>query len=265
MKVTGRFVLCAAALLPGIALRAQAASVLEPKVERRACASRGSSATAYDRQIVWHDKEHKRVMFVPEKLLNTHRLEDLPLEEEERNRIKRALDMPRLLEEREKQFGRKLTPCGQIYAPSPAGSSPDAMPLRDRVRSSDLAMIGHVEAVIPGWSVWESRVQGMVYFRVDEVLRDTAHQVSIGDVLTISQTGGSILVRGAKLCTESLPGFYAAKKGDRFLALGILYDHADPRSLEGAYVFHIDDGKILPQPYSNVTPFEAIPLDELLP
>ena len=178
-----------------------------------ACAS---AAEPYDQQIIWMDaKERTDAMFVPERLLNEHALEDLPLSENDRSSLKSRLETAaRGNPEREelyKQLGRTFSPCPPD---SIADRSPKAFSLKDHLKTQDLAFVATVEDVVPGWSFWIRQPVNMIYVKPDLLLN---RKLQVGDrVLAYPEPWASIVVNDVQICSRTPPeGFYRARKETR--------------------------------------------------
>jgi hypothetical protein len=226
-----------------------------------ACAS---AAEPYDQQIIWMDaKEHTAAMFIPERLLNEHALEDLPLVENDRSSLKSSLETAaRGTPEREelyKQLGRPFLPCPPA---SRDDRSSAALALSGYLKTKDLAFVAAIEDVVPGWSFWAGQPVNMVYVRPVLILHGKLPRE--GRVLIYPERWASIKVNDVKVCYRTPPeGFYRARKGDEILVSGIL-NPLNSRVLGSVSEFPISRGKILPQPYSMVQDFVPVAIDDLI-
>ncbi len=225
-----------------------------------ACAS---AAEPYDRQMIWMEaKEHNSAMFVPERLLNEHTLENLPLTDAERSWLQSHLDRAaRGNPERERDYKR----IGRTYMPCPPASVDDrslkALSLLDYLKTTDLAFVATIEDVVPGWSFWIGQPVNMVYVKPVLVLH--GRQKTDDRVLIYAERWASITVNGAQVCSSTPPeGFYRARKGDEVLVGAFLYP-PNPQILDGVNVFPTREGKIIPQPYSMVQDFTPVAVDDI--
>ena len=179
-----------------------------------ACAS---AAEPYDEQIIWMDaKERAAAMFVPERLLNEHALEDLPLVENDRSSLKSRLETAARGnpegEELYKQLGRTFLPCPPA---SRDDRSSGALALSGYLKIKDLAFVAAVEDVVPGWSFWAGQPVNMVYVKPVLILHG---KLPTDDrVLIYPERWASITVNGVQVCYRTPPEeFYRARKGMRY-------------------------------------------------
>lgn len=104
--------------------------------------------------------------------------------------------LPRSAERSKKPLGceGRLTPK---YRP---GGSPTARALADVLAEAPLLVVGRVLEEVPGWFTSNLTPSTVVYFEVEEVLKDTYRRTQVGDTLGWLRYGADFQVVDVQLC-----------------------------------------------------------------
>ncbi|MGD2115623.1 MAG: hypothetical protein PVG07_11250 [Acidobacteriota bacterium] len=203
----------------------------------------------YSERIVWFHDNPAEAVFLPQRALDETALEDLPVSEHARDRIRYALRFP---EDRRRNAFRNE--C--LYEPDLGGPVRDEarMTVEELIASRSLAFVGTVVDTVPGWSAWQGRPVTMVYVRIEEILRndddggdgsDGDGFLRVGHTVAYSRSHATIDLDGVEACSKlpdevELPGV-----GERVLVTGSRFEQ-HPLFLVGHYVFPVRDGLIQP-------------------
>lgn len=219
----------------------------------------------YSEQILWGGEEvAAEALFVPLDVLRDTDIEDLPVAEHERDELRRRLYEWEDFSSRIHQL-KGFTPNRCTPGPStvPPGSLPEASTLAEQILFRDLALLGEVVAVVPGWRTGLGRVGRLVYFSVVDILQDRKKEVVAGQVFGFFQVGGTLNVdEGSVLCTpepEDVPQF---AEGDRVLVVGNLHP-GDERLVYSYLEAAVDDGIVEIPSSGLLTEAGTKPLAEL--
>ena len=208
-----------------------------------------------DEGILWNDANHQEALFIPEALLNTAPLSELPLRDADRRALETTLksDSPAPM-----MIGGRMTPdCALTDEHSGIGEpSPEAVHLSEFLRSSRVLFVGRVVNVFLGWNAPYRHVSSMVEVRVEEVLHAYRGWPRVGSLVFYEQRHGEFYVGDHRLCDLTVSGrdSFRAVRGQRILVTGIDHD-LNPKLVLGAIAWPVSSrGDVVPQPYRAVLP-----------
>jgi hypothetical protein len=200
--------------------------------------------------VVWAEGESVAV-FLPEIILNSRPLSDLPLSTEDRKDLEELLAR----QNPEPTPKRHDDPCFTFDSHSGMGQArEDAESLTSYVRTSDVAFTGRITAARPGWNAAYSRVVTMVDVEIDEVLRSKEGWPVPRSHVLYEQATRDIHIQGHLICQHPASGLetFRAVPGQRVLVAGRgrIYD---PPVVYGGVAWEVtESGDVLPQPYTFV-------------
>jgi hypothetical protein len=119
-------------------------------------------------------------------------------------------------------------------------------------------LTGRVTAVVPGWSSWTLQPATLVWIERDGILHD--RDATLGDDARFAfiVPEAELHIGEARLCSRA-PGLVVPRVGDR-----VLVDAAarvgDRRLLDVTHYYIFSGDDILPQPFEDVIPFDAVSL-----
>lgn len=200
------------------------------------------------------------VGFVPERAFGPKGELDLPVSSEGREELSRRLAQEKKL----RQKGENPS-CQRLYFGTGVllgeGSS-----LADLVRGNEIAVLGELTDLTPGWDTRANRVSSLVHVRVQEVLKDVSGRTRPASMVTYERPGGTLQIGEISLCAvqmgvDNLP-FQAPKVGDMVLLVGF-NDLINPSHIitNALLVFPIDRGRVLAG--RNGRPASEMRLDDL--
>lgn len=258
---------CSFMLIPG---DSQAGGPIEPPPEIPEHPRPGQSLSPgfvtpeppFEERIIWDEERRSQADFIPQALLDRYPLEELPLSDKQRERLISAIRM---------QDTTQGAPPGQWWKPMPrcssiqhgGGSAPNskAVSYADLILEHDTAVIAEIVNIVTGWNTAWDRVARVVYFRVEDRLRDPQKALRDGQILTATLVGGEIWVNGVHLCTSESKDFRSKEIGDRWLLLGNLGQEL--KSHEVRLLLPVADGYVLPQPIGRLKDREPLKLEVL--
>lgn len=213
--------------------------------------------------ILWNDAKHQDALFIPESLLNTVPLNELPLRDADRRALETTLktDSPAPM-----MVGGRMTPdCALTDEHSGIGEpSPEAVHLPEFLKSSRVLFVGRVVKVFLGWNAPYRHVSSMVEVRVEQVLHAYKDWPRVDSLVFYEQRHGEFYVGDHRLCDLTVSGrdSFRAVRGQRVLVTGIDHD-LNPKLVLGAIAWPVSSrGDVVPQPYRAVLP-ELVSLSSL--
>lgn len=237
-------------------------------------ANAGVDREKLEQMIIWQDdaSDH-RALFIPESVLESTRVEDLPISESSYKTFPVPRNHPaknqRELQSVPGSWCRETSLDAPNYARASAPRS-DAVDVLGRV-ASDYAILGHVVAATKGWHEQLAVPVRMSYVLVDEILHSRLGReasVHVGDVLATVSFGGyvDIYVEDVLICRGIGPEFYVPEPGDQVLLIG----GAATQQVESGVVyfewpltFQVISGEVQPQPYPQILDRDPVPLDRI--
>ena len=112
------------------------------------------------------------------------------------------------------------------------------------IHSQPTVIVGIVEAEIASWNFFSS-VRTLVFFRIEEVLKDTSDSLAVGDLVTILLPWGDLELGPYSLCTYEPEGTLDFKLGDVFIVTGNMDEWNDFHiETNDAFYFKLVDGVV---------------------
>jgi hypothetical protein len=159
--------------------------------------------------------------------------------------------------------GCALPTYGSIEGPPP-GSPASRQTLIERALSvKDVAFLGEVVELVPGWIVPSGYAGTLVRVRVQEVFSDPQQTLQVGQATAYVQSAGSMRIGDHVTCTKD-SRFVSAVVGDRLLVTGS-YSPGNDQYLDsnGQIAFHVRDGLVLHPPTEPMGSGDGIALSEV--
>lgn len=208
-------------------------------------------------RVLWGDAEHQVPMFIPQRLLETTPLDELPIDYVRRDFLESEVE-----KFQDERWGYR---CNSSDDESEQGADEVTFTFEEQLRRFPEVVVGQIEYVVPGWSVHHMRVAEAAYVRVEEILRDEGARLaqSGGMVLGVLFIGGKTVVGNTTLCEERRKGLYQPVTGDRIVVAGELLAE-EPPFLHASLRFPVVKGDVLAQPYSALRADQrSRPVDQL--
>lgn len=215
--------------------------------------------------IVWANDEHTLAVFIPANVMESTPLDELPLTQAQLKSLNLYLDLYRNPPSNlEWLWPRGIPECmPDGYPPASTAPAPDARSLEMEVLRGEVALIGEVIAVVPGWYALLSHPESLAYIQTSRFLKnpgcETAHQT-----VAVLSSGARLEVAGVPVC--SVPAsdlFYQPQPGDQVLITGFPW-HSDSTLIAPHKIFRIEHARILPQPYTSISTRSELPVDGLI-
>lgn len=213
-------------------------------------------------RLIWGDNEPERAIFVPEEVLASRPLEDIPMGTYLRDDLLSTLNYRRN-PLRHLITGKPLgVDCRRSSEPAAPGSSPRAEELLDAILGRDAAVLATVDYVVPGWGHTYAGPETAVYGTVIEALHDTVGTFRPRAEVSFLRSGADIRVQGVQLCSEPAKGEHEARPHDRLLIIGYA-SKTNPGLLYTNTVFPVEQGTLTAQPLAHIKGRMGWTLDEL--
>ncbi len=185
-------------------------------------------------------------LFVPQGVLDTTPLEELPISNFELERIREMIQ------------SAKKDSRGSRPSVSWRGRH-ERWPLSEKVRKSvdqliaadSLAFIGTVEDTVPGWSNWSFKPETAIYLRVDEILRNEDDFLQLGKVVAMTDSQATINLYGVEASMTHPEDFWVPLSGDQLLFTGFRYEEGSERHpffLNTRQIFLVHGDEVVPEP-----------------
>lgn len=221
-----------------------------------------------EQTILWQDAKHSQALFIPEPLLRSSELSELPISELSLLTLNTLVDLrrnPPSYYPGNPRFGPD-DGCRTSHEPLPEEPVDGAKALLETLRETPVVFTGHVLDIHIGWDAWGNAVGSIAWIQIDHVLRDTGSDLM--DQLRIAillESGGQLTIGDTEICTVKVDtGLHSPSVGDHVLIAGAAGVFADPRFIATYLRFPIRDGKLQPQPYPNVKERDAVDLDSVV-
>jgi hypothetical protein len=199
------------------------------------------------REILWADKGHHTPVFIPERVLETKSLDELPLDSIGRH----------FLQEQVRRFAVHGYGCDNpAEARQEQGSSEKTYSFEDLISQYPSAVVGSVIGVEPGWSNVHRHAAEAAYVQVDQVLfeRHKGRAPLAGSVVGAIYPGGATTVGDTPICQNRNEGYYQPRTGDVVLIVGGIRPGGDPRHFIENMTFPLtQEGAIVSQPYMDLS------------
>ncbi len=116
------------------------------------------------------------------------------------------------------------------------------------IRSQPTVIVGNVEAEVASWNFFSS-VRTLVFFRVEEILKNESASLSLGDLVTILLPWGELEIGPYSLCSYQPEGAFEIELGDEFIVTGNV-DQWNEAHIEtnDAFYFKLVDGVVTHSP-----------------
>jgi hypothetical protein len=211
-------------------------------------------------RIIWKDRAKHVAAFVPEDLLQRGDLARLPLDTPSRRTLSYQLThYAATAAEYRGLAGTDLPIC---LAAVPYRFDVASPSLVERLGEGDLYAIAYVRALVPGWSLRESRVAVAVYLEIERVLYLGAGPVRVGDTLVHLLPGGRLQIGGVPLCVTEPPIADSLHLRQEVLLVGERQER-NPWLLSAARLFPLVDGAVV-FGEDETESAESAPLDAVL-
>ena len=207
--------------------------------------ARRASTCNWCERIIWADAAHSKPRFIPEEVLRTSKIANLPLTGSQKDELRSEVE--------EFATGKWKNLCKRpLWEETGQGVDPKSMTMVEATKAEPAAFIGRIVAVKPGWGPYGG-VAEAGYLQVEEVLvnRDEKVTPKVGDIVAILFPGGVVTISGTRICQDRAEGFYSPFVGDRVLVIGHLSRH-DGVLFREVFRFPVVDGEVLAQPYRNL-------------
>lgn len=196
----------------------------------------------YSDQVVWNSHAPTRALFLPQSVLDTTPLKELPLLPRYIQSVEGSVN----LSEADRRRSRP-DPCSVAYEDPVVLRTIDSPPtIPEWIASQYLAFLGTVIDTVPGLGTWgKPRPVTLVYVQVEEILRDGDDSLQLSQVLAYFQEDARIELNGKKHCSKLPRGADLAEVGERVLFTGARYGGHE-FFLSAGYVFPVREEKVLP-------------------
>ncbi len=212
--------------------------------------AQGQEPGPYSDQIIWSPTDPTNALFVPQEVLDTTPLDELPMDTFDVDRMRQTIEFA------------KRDSRGSRPSVSWRGKH-ERWPLSEKARRSvdqliaadSLAFIGTVEDTVPGWSNWSFKPETAIYLRVDEILRNEDDFLELGKVVAMTDSQATINLYGVEASGTHPEDFWVPRTGDQILFTGFRYEKGSVRGpvrhpffLNTRYIFLVHGDKALPEP-----------------
>lgn len=208
----------------------------------------GHEPPGWSRQLIRLSEQSKSVIFLPENLLQSVPLEDLPIRAEDRSLLRSVV--------RDTSSGRRPRCAPSRWSGRPGTVEP-FRDLPEMIANSESSFVGTIQSVESGWSPWLAHVAQLADVRIESVVHNIGSgQLQPGAEVWILFRGGQIRFQDVEICEDPPTGFYRPEVGNTILSTG--WPGWDPRFFNATATFKVEDGMVVPEPFSNLDP-HAIP------
>jgi hypothetical protein len=220
---------------------------------RESCSERAEQPAEVEflNRILWLDAERKSPWFIPEDILKNG-LETLPFTSEQKATLNARIDWWG------QPTARPISPSGHVIectgsdeqiVPHPL---PDSTDLAGMIKDRSVVFVGTVARSETGWDLWRDEVAQRFDLRFETRIRiATPLRLPAGEVSFVL-IGGSMTLRGRRVCALPNPVFFVPKPGDRLLVLGVP-GPSGGQAIEAHAYFRLDQfGMVIPQPYPGL-------------
>lgn len=210
-------------------------------------------------QILWANAAHTVSAFIPQEILETTPIDELPLSD----------NIKSILRDQVESFStRNYAACSPPAQDSlPQGAADTTYTFDEFISHLGAAFVGKIVHLEPGLSSVSLNAAEAAYIRVEEVLfeRNSGRAPQEGAIVAAVFHGGRTVLGATPICRDWHDAYYRPVVGDRVLMAGGMSPDGDPLYFAGSTAFPLSsEGVVLSQPYMNLDAEERwISLGEL--
>ncbi len=222
--------------------------------------AQGQEPGPYSDQIIWSPRNQTVALFVPQEVLDTTPLEELPVDELALERMRGAIDVA----ERKPGESRRSV-CWHAKHERWPLSENGRKSIEELIEAESLAFVGTVEDTVPGWSNWVFKPVTALYLRVDEILKNQDNFLQLGQVVAQTELQATINLYGVEACSTYPDDFWEPHRGDHLLFSGLRYEEGSARHpyFVNGLIFLVRGEQIVPQPMDGLRNTRPRSLDSI--
>lgn len=203
-------------------------------------------------RILWSGREKSEPVFLPEALLMSEDVDDLPVDRFAKDVLRREL---RKFND-ERWRGRCNFAEDRLAV---QGSDDRTISLGDYLERMPSVVLGTILRVEAGWDFRLSHVAEVAYVRIDEVLAERSESAApaTGSIVGVLFPGGRVFVSGIELCKDRRSGLYQPSRGQTIL-IGGKVSIDDSVHLRSQIVLPVIGNQVLAQPLPRLDAGESV-------